>query len=137
MATVKDIEIFAKSEVRNKVVLCQSLIEGLAYVDVGFKMSRILSQDSSLVSQGAKLLSLVLDCSVVDSSLGKYLAIQNIGILFEPELQFNLQAIIEKYSKGQTLIISAPGVVEDGVFYFENRDGGCKINLQNLTYRSV
>lgn len=137
MATVKDIEAFAKSGVRNKVVLCQSLVEGLCYVDVGFEMSKILSLDSSLSSQGAKLLSQVLDCSVIDSSLGRCLAIRNIGILFEPELQFNLQAIIEKYSKGQTLIISARGVVENDVFFFENSESGCKINLQNMTFRSV
>lgn len=137
MASIKDIQSFANSEARNKIVLCSELIDGLTYVDVGYQMAKALADDPLLMSQGSKLLNLALDCSVVDPSLDMYLAIQNIGILFEPELHFNLQAIIEKYSKGQTLIISAPGIVENGIFHYVNKDSGFEISLKEMTYKSV
>lgn len=66
--------------------------------------------------------------------LGRYVAIENIGILFEPELAFNLESIVEQTSKDELLIIKSKGKIENNKFFFHSSQYSQVINLNNLTY---
>ena len=66
--------------------------------------------------------------------LGRYVALENIGIIYEPELAFNLESIFEQTSKDELLIIRSKGKVEDNRFFFLSPQQSLSINLNNLTY---
>ena len=68
---------------------------------------------------------------------GRYAAMRNIGILFEPALSLNLETIIEQISKDELLIIQAEGVVENERFYFLSQQYNLSIDLSHLTYTII
>ena len=65
---------------------------------------------------------------------GQYVALSNIGILFEPALAFNLETLVEQTAKSILLIIQAKGVVEKDRFYFLSPSHNLSISLKNLNY---
>jgi hypothetical protein len=65
---------------------------------------------------------------------GQYLAIKNIGILFEPALAFNLETLVEQTAKSVLLIIQARGVVEKERFFFLSPSHNLSISLKSLNY---
>lgn len=68
------------------------------------------------------------------SKYGRYAAICNIGILFEPALSLNLETIIEQISKDILLILKTEGIVENDRFYFYSEQYGLSIDLKHLDY---
>ena len=68
---------------------------------------------------------------------GRYVALSNIGILFEPALAFNLETIIEQTSKDELLIIQAKGCVANECFFFLSQQDSFSFSLKNLTYTIV
>ena len=68
---------------------------------------------------------------------GRYVALSNIGILFEPALAFNLETIIEQTSKDELLIIQAKGCVANERFFFLSQQDNLSFSLKNLTYTIV
>lgn len=68
---------------------------------------------------------------------GRYVAMRNIGILFESALAFNLETIIEQTSKDELLIIQAKGCVANERFYFLSQQDNLSFSLKNLTYTIV
>ena len=65
---------------------------------------------------------------------GQYVALSNIGILFEPALAFNLETLVEQTAKSVLLIIQAKGVVEKDRFYFLSPSHNLSISLKSLNY---
>ena len=119
---------------RNKLVFCDQGIDELHFVDVGFELSLRLSQ-SSFDEDSA--LADILGHSLYHDKIGSYLAISNIGILFEPELKFNIRNIFDSYSKNNVLIIQSGAEIQEGTFYFLKKNDRCTVNLQGLTYLIV
>lgn len=79
-------------------------IEGLQYLNVGLALAKMLLGKSlpSLAIQ-----QLFSDAVKADENIGRYLAIFNIDILFEPELKLDVGNLFDSYSKNQCLIIQA------------------------------
>ena len=71
------------------------------------------------------------------SDYGRYVALSNIGILFEPALAFNLETIIEQTSKDELLIIQAKGCVANERFFFLSQQDDLSFSLKDLTYTIV
>ena len=71
------------------------------------------------------------------AAYGRYVAISNIGILFESALAFNLETIIEQTSKDELLIIQAKGCVANERFYFLSQQDNLSFSVKNLTYTIV
>ena len=134
MQALVEISELVAQNTRNKLVFCDHSIDELHFVDVGFELSLRLSQ-SSLDDDSA--LADVLGQSSYHDKIGSYLAISNIGILFEPELKFNIRNIIDSYSKNHVLIIQSEAEIYDGIFYFLKHTDKCSVNLQGLTYLIV
>ncbi len=65
---------------------------------------------------------------------GQYVALSNIGILFEPALAFNLETIVEQTAKYVLLIIQGKGSVVNEQFFFLSPTHNLSINLKNLNY---
>ena len=77
------------------------------------------------------------ECTHTHPHYGRYVALSNIAILFEPALSLNLETIIEQISKDILLIIQAEGVVENSCFYFLSRQYNLSIDLNNLDYTTI
>lgn len=98
----QEVATYAKQDLRNKIVFSKQRIEGLQYLNVGLALAKMLLGKSlpSLAIQ-----QLFSDAVKADENIGRYLAIFNIDILFEPELKLDVGNLFDSYSKNQCLII--------------------------------
>lgn len=100
----QEVATYAKQDLRNKIVFSKQCIKGLEYLNVGLALAKMLLGKSlpSLAIQ-----QLFSDAVKADVNIGRYLAIFNIDILFEPELKLDVGNLFDSYSKNQCLIIQA------------------------------
>jgi len=68
---------------------------------------------------------------------GRYVALRNIGILFEPALAFNLETIVEQTAKDELLVIQDKGYIANEKFFFLSQQENLSFSLKNLTYTVV
>lgn len=70
---------------------------------------------------------------------GDYLAIKNIGILFEPLLKLDVFALLNKWSQNQFLIIQQDGyLIENNVFHLtSNRVQDYTVNIQGINHIEI
>lgn len=87
---------------RNRIVFSKQRIDGIQYLDVGKFVAGLLQSNHSQNSIYLRLLSYP---TTDDDVIGKYLALENIGILLEPELKIDLRNLMDGLSKNQCLII--------------------------------
>lgn len=133
MASIKEIVAYCNREGRNKIVLSGSHIDELQYINVGREMASILAKEGVPYPSIETVYRQVFDGFYHDDTIGRYLAIENLGILFEEELHLNLHNIFDQYSKDQVLIVQASGEVQSDTFYFyDNED--FTINLHGLSH---
>ena len=123
---------------RNRLVFCHDRLKDLFFTNVGRTISNLLSNEnlrSSMVAYAAEdVLNEILTLTQEDDLIGKYVAMDNIGILFEPELGFNLKSILDSASTNKTIIICSDGIVKDDKFlFFQEGDDYC-IDLKGLSY---
>ena len=100
----QEVATYAKQDLRNKIVFSKQFIEGLQYLNVGLTLAKML-RDNSLPSLAIP--QLLSSAEKEDESVGRYLAIFNIDILFEPELKLDVGNLFDSYSKNQCLVIQA------------------------------
>ena len=100
----QEVATYVKQDLRNKIVFSKQFIEGLQYLDVGLTLAKML-RDNSLPSLAIP--QLLSSAEKEDESVGRYLAIFNIDILFEPELKLDVGNLFDSYSKNQCLVIHA------------------------------
>lgn len=100
----QEVASYAKQDLRNKIVFSKQCIEGLEYLNVGLAFARML-RDNSLPSLAIQ--QLFSTAVKADENIGRYLAIFNIDILFEPDLKLDVGNLFDSYSKNQCLIIQA------------------------------
>ena len=100
----QEVVTYVKQDLRNKIVFSKQCIKGLEYLNVGLALAKMLLGKSlpSLAIQ-----QLFSDAVKADVNIGRYLAIFNIDILFEPELKLDVGNLFDSYSKNQCLIIQA------------------------------
>ena len=122
LQTLVEISEYVAQNTRNKLVFCDHSIDELDFVDVGFELSLRLSKSSY---DNDSALAAVLGQSSRHDKIGSYLAIKNIGILFEPELRLNIRDMLDSYSKNQCLIVQTEAEFLE------------RIDLQGLSYLNI
>ena len=100
----QEVATYVKQDLRNKIVFSKQCIEGLQYLNVGLTFAKML-RDNSLPSLAIQ--QLFSDAVKADQNIGRYLAIFNIDILFEPDLKLDVGNLFDSYSKNQCLVIQA------------------------------
>lgn len=100
----QEVASYAKQDLRNKIVFSKQCIESLEYLNVGLAFARML-KDNTLPSLAIQ--QLFSNAVKADENIGRYLAIFNIDILFEPDLKLDVGNLFDSYSKNQCLIIQA------------------------------
>lgn len=138
MEGMDDIQAYCAGDTRNKIIICDSCIPALHYVDVGLELATLLNQNQSQTStcDYAALCRQIFKTTSFNERVDFYLALKNIGILFEPSLHLNLRTIVENYSVGQSLFMSAEGCIESDKFLFMG-DATCAIDLHGLSYKQL
>lgn len=128
--------LFIHSASRNRIVFCRNLIDGIDFVNVGRELSGLIVEKASLEDLQEEV-NTVLGRSSNSADVGQYLALCNIGILFEPELKLNLRSLFDNYSKDQTLFICDEGGVVDNTFHFFEPPSLNTVDLNGLAYTTI
>lgn len=137
MPNVSNIKEYVRQNTRNKIVFCRSRMQGLQYVDVGFAMSSRLKTNEK-ISPVIDIVSQILNDNIRnDAEIGYYLAIENIGILFEPELKLDVRSIIDSYSKNQCLVVLTDAEIDNGVLYFLEKSDGVIVSLSGFSFKEL
>ena len=136
MGLSSDIINFVHAEGRNKIVFSHQPIDELLFVNVGRELSLLINDDASEENIQCSINN-VLSRTNRHEQIGDYLAIENVGILFEPELRLNLRSIFDSHSKNQTLFVCCDGEIVDSKFHFVEATSTEIIDLSGLLYYNV
>ena len=137
MTDTNEITKYVQQNTRNKIVFCHEDIDGITFVNVGLNLSQLLANDESFVNGYQLLCNRILNQPLYNKNIGKYIALENIGILFEPELKLDLHNIIESFSHNQCLIIKSDAEISDDKFYFLTPDDSITISLSGISYKLI
>lgn len=126
---------------RNRLIFCHEHIEGLSFINVGKTLAEGLASQnlrSPMIAYIAEeILSDILSANNIDAEIGPYVALDNIGILFEPELAFNLRTVIDNASTNKAVFIHSDGFINSDRFYFQQEGDSFSIDLQGLSYIDI
>ena len=126
---------------RNRLVFCHEQIEGLTFVNVGKILAENLTKQdlhSPMIAYMAEeVLSEILSSTKVDDEIGSYVALNNIGVLFEPDLAFNLKSVIDSASTNKVVIILSDGIIKSDRYYFLQEGDISFIDLHGLSYIEI
>lgn len=122
---------------RHKLVFAPAVSSSIRTVDVGFELAsrlkdKLLSAHISMIAED-ELNSLLKTSIHHDDMIGDYIALRNWGILFEPELKFNLLSIFDSYSKTSTLILIDCGIADNDNFHLVDKHFNQTLPLGKLS----
>ncbi|NPD45113.1 hypothetical protein [Lentimicrobium sp. S6] len=128
---------FTKGSSRNKIIIATDEIPGISVLDIGYQLSeklKTITGKSNLSLRASRFSEILFEKHITqDEALGSILYIKNIGILFEPKLKIDTQALIERYSKNNTLIIQWDYEFKDHKLFFKNTSNHY-LDLSYLSY---
>ncbi|MDY3069921.1 MAG: hypothetical protein SOR57_09795 [Parabacteroides sp.] len=128
---------------RHKLFFVASQNNDINFADIGFLLSKAIENnlDKKHLSIFADeiLEKLIKDNVVLNPEIGKYVAIRNIGILFEPELKLDLKAKFDSWSKSYILIVDAKeGMIINNTFYLASaQNPSYSINLSEISHKTI
>ena len=127
---------------RHKLLFVTHEIEGVSFVDVGTELSAAIEHilhEKRLSMVAEEALDKIIDQDTIqDHDVGNYVAIRNIGILFEPALHINLHAKVDSWSRTRVLIIHHEGTIHNHVFFLTtNNETKYSLNLKDITYKTL
>lgn len=129
------IDDYLKQNSKHKLVFTKSEPAGFVFTDLGYEMaSRLDGQVSPSVVATAAFESVASRRTQDHPIYGKYLAITNIGILFEPELKLNVRLLLESLSHDTLLVVCSDGVIQNDTFHFDDSTEDYDIALSGLSY---
>lgn len=141
MADKQQILEYLSQASRNRLVFCRDRIDGITFTDAGKALAEALKKEnlrSPMVAYLAEdLLNDLLSETKIDSAIGKYVALENIGILFEPDFGFNLKATFDNASTNKTIIIRSDALIKGHRFYFLQEGDNNVIDLDGLSYIEI
>ena len=137
MSNINEITKYLHQSTRNKIVFCKKSIDGIDFINVGKELAILLGGNPHEASGFETMYRQVLNKTKHNDQIGTYLAIENIGILFESELKLDLRSVLNQYSKNQCLIIKTDSTIENDTLYFIDSTDGVSVNLQGLSYKQI
>lgn len=132
------VEGFIKGASRNKLIITKSKVEKINWLDIGKLFSTKV--ESFLEDRMLSLKALTALYDIIESNItksdryGDYVAIYNLGILFETELNIDILTLLDKYSRNTTLFIYWEGEINNDSLYFLKEVNGHEINIKNLSH---
>lgn len=132
---------FIHNTPRNKIVFLDQPITNLRFLDVGKELSiklHALTNDNRIAMKSIGIIDKLFSSSIEEDAIyGKYLALKNIGILFESELKTDFVQLLDKYSSSNILFVQWEGEKDSQYMYFLTKEKGRKINIENLSHITI
>ena len=138
---IQKIEDFLMSAPRYRFVVITKGFDHSDFqvLDVGNELACCIKDDVSdkknlpfIASE--KLLKLFDDNITEHPKFGSYICLDNIGILFEPALEFNPTSLLQQLSKKTLLILVWKGAIDKNSLYFLNKGSKHVINLTEINH---
>lgn len=137
----KIIQSYLNSTGRNKIIFFRDDIPGIVPIDLGNKVANSISKivnDKRLSFKAKLIIEDVLSSSLVEhGTYGKFIAISNIGILFEPDLKIDIINLFDSYSSGTPLFIKWEGEIDTGNLFFLSKQNGIKVEFKNISHITI
>lgn len=132
---------YVKSQSRNKIIFHSQTFSDFESVNIGLKISESIynrKEPGRIAMLVSSELNEILNKSVSQhESLGSYLSIENLGILFESELKIDFARLIDSYSQNNMLFVKWDGEIDAENIYFLSKENGIKININNLSHIEI
>lgn len=133
-----NIDSYLKQQTRNKIVFHRDEIPDISSVNLGAQIAQLIRTYSTYDKISMKVsfeLDNILNKAIKHHDIyGKYLSIENLGILFEPELKINILRLLESHSQNNLLFVKWEGEIDSDNIYYLTKENGIKINLTNLSH---
>ena len=115
-------------------MLSNGCLDGLKYTDVGLEVSCFIEDiigDRRLSMRTQDYINkLFRERTFLSDHLGQYLALSNVGILFEPALKLDVESLLDRWSQNITLFLDiGEGVVNKNRYFLTK---GCQENYSVL-----
>lgn len=137
----EELQQFIHSHPRNKLVFTQKKITELIYIDLGIILSQLITprlEDKRIGLIASDMINKIISENIAESPMwGKYIAVKNIGILFEPQLQLNIRSIFESISKEMLLFIQFEGTIHNNKLYFLTEKNGISTDLSGMSFIEI
>ena len=137
-AIIDTIRSYANSQSRNKIVFHRNEIPDITTIDLGLNLATSIYnfQETGKVSMMVTAeLSKILSSAVRQhQEFGKYLSVENTGILFEQALKIDFRRFLDSYSQNNLLFVKWEGEIDADNIYFLTKENGININIQNLSH---
>jgi len=140
MNTCKDkIVSFLNSYPRNRLIVSKNLfnLEEINWMDIGKLLAFELGNTDKrkIVFKINQLLDdIIVKNKTQHEEFSETIAIENIGILLEPELKFNFEKFLNDYSQNNALILKWDGEIDTNQLYFLTKNDNHKIDLNNISH---
>jgi hypothetical protein len=135
---IDTIRSYANSQSRNKIVFHRNEIPDITTIDLGLNLATSIYnfQETGKVSMMVTAeLSKILSSAVRQhQEFGKYLSVENTGILFEQALKIDFRRFLDNYSQNNLLFVKWEGEIDADNIYFLTKENGININIQNLSH---
>ena len=125
------------------MVFTKGCMDGYEYLDIGLELSAHIEDiigDRRLSMRVQDMLNDILQSHMGKSEdFGEYIALTNLGILFEPLLKIDLEGFLNRWSQNTVLFMAiGKGVVENNRLYLSK---GCPItfsvSLEGINYIEI
>ncbi len=138
MSLSEQVISFAKSSSHHHVIFCREMMPELTFVNVGLVLSeKILEEglDSPMLDFATDdFIQEIMSRHEFHPEIGNYLALTNIGILFEPCLKYNIPELFKSHSRNKILFIHTQAVIKDDVLYFNDPSDNITADLSGVHY---
>ena len=134
------LKAFLSSPSRNHLVISDDCIVGFDYIDVGLEISAFIEDkisDRRLSMRVQDHLNVLLHSHICKSEdFGEYLALTNIGILFEPQLRIDLEGFLDRWSQNMILLldIGKGQVADNRLFLTQGCSSDYSVSLERVNY---
>ncbi len=127
---------YIQSQARNKIIFRSEDISDLKSVNIGgqkFESIYNFKEPGRIPMRVSSELTGSFDAAISNHDLfGKYLSIENLGVLFEPELKIDFNRLLDRYSQNNALFVKWKRELDADNIYFLTKENGIKINIKNV-----
>lgn len=132
---------YIKSQSRNKIIFHVQDFSDFESVNIGLRISESiynLDEPGRIAMRVLSELDGILNAAISQNEVfGTYLSIENIGVLFEPELKLDFAGLLDRYSQNNVLFVKWNGEIDTNNIYFLTKENGIKIDIKNLSHIAI
>ncbi|WP_106830577.1 hypothetical protein [Parabacteroides pacaensis] len=139
---MKALKQYITTGTRHKLLFISCTTDALSFIDIGALLSEAIEphlqkKRLSLIAEEA-LDKIIEQNTFSDPDIGDYIAIKNIGILFEPALGLNVHSKFDSWARTHVLIVHNEGIIKNNVFYLAGvPDQHYSIILTDISYKTL